>query len=352
MMARPARQAPFRRLSTLLAALTFAASAPAMQPQAAAPSFDGPVLRTNFADPFVLPHRDRFLAYATNMYGDRANVPMAFSTDLVNWQLMAVPGNPDEFHDALPNLPAWAARGSTWAPEVLQLGERFILYFTAKHRRSDQQCVGAAVASNPRGPFVPQGSEPLICQHRLGGTIDASPFRDADGQLYLYFKNDGNHHSARTTTQLWGQRMSADGLSMLGEPVALERNDAEWEGHITEAPFMVRRGGRYILFFSANDYYWHRGERLSRYATGYATCQTPLGPCVDAAENPILASRREPDCLSGPGHPAVFEAGGRHYIAFHAWGTRGGCRRGEESRYMHILPLDWNGDAPVIGLSR
>lgn len=341
-------QGPFLRLLAL-AAMLFAAGAGATQRQTAAPQFDGPVLRANFPDPFVLPYGDRYLAYATNMHGDRANVPMAFSTDLVNWNLMARGGDPDSFHDALPDLPRWAERGRTWAPEVIQIGDRFVLYFTARHRERQQQCIGAAVASQPRGPFIAQGTAPLVCQHELGGTIDASPFRDADGQLYLYFKNDGNDRSARTATQMWAQRLAADGLSVVGEPTPIARNDAAWEGEIAEAPFMVRRGDRYILFYSANFFGWGERDRLSPYATGYAVCQTPLGPCTDAPANPILVSREQPSCLSGPGHPAIFEAQGRQYIAFHAWAARRGCRRGEDSRYMHILPLEWSGDVPVIG---
>jgi beta-xylosidase len=345
-----------RRVLALLAAAAALAAAPASAQQAAgqqaaaqqpaAPRFAGPVLPTNFADPFILAVGDRFLAYATNAHDDRANVPVAFSTDLLNWSVMAVPGDPDRFHDALPALPAWAQRGRTWAPEVLRVGNRYILYFSAHHRVSGRQCIGAAAAADPRGPFVPQGTEPLVCQLREGGTIDASPFRDADGKLYLYFKNDGN--AVRAPTQLWGQRMGADGLSLEGEPAALGRNDTPWEGSISEAPFMVRRGDAYILFFSANDYAWQERERLSRYATGYARCTGPLGPCTDAPENPILASRRSPDCLSGPGHPAVFEAGGRHYMVFHAWAARSGCRKAGEGRFMHIRPIEWNGDAPVV----
>lgn len=319
-----------------------AAAAPAP-----APRFDGPVLRTNFADPFVLPVAGRYLAYATNAHDDRANVPVAFSSDLVSWSVMAVPGDPDRFHDALPTLPAWAERGRTWAPEVMLIGGRYVLYFTARHRASGRQCIGAATSRDPRGPFVPHGDEPLVCQHRLGGTIDASPFRDADGKLYLYFKNDGN--AVRAPTELWGQRLAADGLSLEGEAVAIGRNDTEWEGHISEAPFMVRRGESYYLFFSANDFAWQPRQPLSRYATGYARCTGPLGPCTDAPENPILASRRRPDCLSGPGHPAIFEAEGRHYIVFHAWSARRSCRPFVDARYMHILPLEWRGDAPVVG---
>lgn len=328
--------------------LLLAAAAAAAIPASALELDGGPVLPTNFPDPFVLTHGSRFYAYATNANG--SNVPMAFSTDLQTWNLLAVPGNPDAFHDAMPTLPGWAAGGRTWAPEVMRVGNNFILYFTAHHRGRDQQCIGAATSRDPRGPFVPQGTEPLVCQHALGGTIDANPFRDADGQLYLYFKNDGNHPSARRATELWGQKLAPDGLSLVGEPVSLVRNDAGWEGHLIEAPFMVRRGEHYVMFFSANDFAWQPHQRLSNYATGYATCTTALGPCTDAAANPILASRRRPVCLSGPGHPAVFEANGRQYMAFHAWATRGGgCSRGGDARFLHVAPLDWNGDVPVVG---
>ncbi|HEX8571525.1 MAG TPA: glycoside hydrolase, partial [Allosphingosinicella sp.] len=103
-----------RLFRTLFLALAAAAAMPAaaLQPNG------GPVLQTNFPDPFVLTYGTRYYAYATNANG--SNVPMAFSNDLQSWNLLAVPGNPDAFHDAMPTLPPWAARGRTWAPEVIR----------------------------------------------------------------------------------------------------------------------------------------------------------------------------------------------------------------------------------------
>ena len=222
-----------------------------------------PALPTDFADPFVLPFAGRYYAFASNILEGRVNVPVAFSADLSRWELAADPSHRTGYRDALPDLPAWSRRGFTWAPEAIRIGDRFVLYFTAPNTASNQQCIGAAVSTDPRGPYRPQGDGPIVCQTALGGTIDASPFRDADGGLYLYFKNDGNHPSARTATQLWGQRLAADGLSVVGEPVALGRNDAPWERHVVEAPFMVRRpSGTYILFFSGGDFAWQERERL------------------------------------------------------------------------------------------
>ncbi|MEA3015911.1 MAG: hypothetical protein QOI38_633 [Sphingomonadales bacterium] len=336
---------PIRRLKAAAAALAtlVAASASAQQPFP-------PALPTDFADPFVLPYAGRYYAFATNILEGRVNVPVAFSTDLSHWELAADPSTGSGYRDALPRLPAWSRAGATWAPEVIRIGDRFLLYFTAPNRRSNQQCIGVAVSRDPRGPYEPQGDGPIVCQTDLGGTIDASPFRDADGQLYLYYKNDGNHPSARTATQLWGQRLSPDGLSVVGEPVSLGRNDAGWERHVIEAPFMLRRpNGSYLLFYSAGDFAWQERERLSTYATGYAVCTTALGPCADAPANPFLASRSSPDCLSGPGHPMVFQAEGQDYLVFHGWATRGGCRRAGNARFMHIARLDWRGDAPQVG---
>ena len=333
-----------QRFPFLLAALlTAALPAHAEEP----PPFV-PVYTTNFPDPFILPHNGAFLAYATNAEGYRANVQMARSTDLVHWRPIR---DGEHLHDAMPVLPPWAREGWTWAPEVTRNGEHYLLYFTAKERRSGKQCVGVAEATDPLGPFTSNAEEPLVCQRELGGTIDPSAFRDADGQLYLYYKNDGN--AIGRSTELFGQRLSHDGLSLVGEPASLARNDQAWEAHVIESPTMVRHGDAYILFYSANHFGWEEHQTLSPYAMGYARCRGPMGPCTDAPENPILHSYhdRQAGCLSGPGHQAVFEAGGRQFIVFHAHAATSVCGRTQLGRYMYVAPLFWRGDTPQIGVS-
>lgn len=330
-------------LFPLAALLTAAFPARAEEP----PPFV-PVYSANFPDPFILPHGGQFLAYATNADGGRANVQMARSADLVNWQPVR---DGERLHDAMPVLPPWAREGWTWAPEVLRHGERYLLYFTARERRSDKQCVGVAEAADPLGPFTSAATEPLVCQRDQGGTIDPSVFRDADGQLYLYYKNDGN--AIGRPTDIFGQRLSADGLGLSGEPVALLRNDRPWEAHVIESPTMARHGSNYVMFFSANHFGWEEHQRLSPYAMGYATCRSPVGPCTDAPNNPILHSYndRAAGCLSGPGHQALFEAGGRQFIVFHAHAATRGCRNARLGRYMYVAPLLWRDGTPQIGVS-
>ncbi len=210
----------------------------------------------------------------------------------------------------------------------MQVGGKWLLYYTAANPSTRTQCIGVAVADSPKGPFRRSvRSEPLVCQPSEGGTIDANPFRDEDGKLYLYYKSDGNAVGKKSI--VWGQRLSDDGLKLVGDAVPLIQDDQPWEWKLVEAPAMVKSPGGYQMFYSAAYYGWdYPKERLSRYATGYATCAGPLGPCKDAPENPILNSfnDREAGCLSGPGHPAIFKVGQRHFIAFHAWEANSGCR--------------------------
>lgn len=311
------------------------------------PSFV-PVFRENFPDAFILPHGAEFVAYSTN---DGPNVPIATSADLVHWSFAVDPAT-GKRRDALPQLGSWAKAGFTWAPEVLQLGSQYLLYYTASDRRKNAQCVGVAVANDPLGPFVDSSPEPLVCQLKLGGTIDPSPFRDGDGSLYLYFKNDGNRIHDRTW--LWGQRLGPDGRSVVGEPVQLVDDRAGWKEHVVEGPSMVRSPAGYELFYSGGFFGWNPEEGgLSPYAMGYATCSGPLGPCTDSPDNPILHSFKEKQagCLSGPGHQSIFEARGHAFMSFHAWAATSSCSKADDKRYLYIAPIFWKDGKPHIAPS-
>lgn len=274
-------------------------TAPNVQPTAAAANtYSNPVYPYNFPDPFVLAVDGVYYAYAT---GDATkHYQTLTSKDLVSWE---------EGPDAMPQFAAWVT-GDSWAPEVLRHSDgRYIMYYTAHSLELDKQCIGVATSDKPLGPYVDSRTAPLVCQVDEGGSIDANPFRNADGKLYLLWKNDGN--CCGLPTYIYSQRLSADGTKLTGKPVRLVQNDAAWEGPLVEAPTLWRRDNRYYLFFSANAYY------DETYAVGYAACKGPLGPCKDAPENPILSTEGE---AVGPGHQAMIELpGGKTYFIYHAW---------------------------------
>ncbi len=308
-----------------------------------------PVLRENFPDPFVMAEgKGSFIGYATN---DGENVPMAVSRDLSNWQLLRDARG--KKIDAMPTLAPWVKPGFTWAPEVMKVGANYVLYYTANHRAQDKQCLGAAVSPSPRGPFVDRSAEPMVCQFELGGSIDANPFRDRDGKLYLYWKADGNRIGKRS--RLWGAQMTADGLKLVGAPkdIGLTDEDA-WEQRVIEAPTMIRVPEGYAMLYSGGYFGWNPDQRLSPYAMNWARCTGPLGPCKDARARPLLASYNNPKglgCLSGPGHQSVFRANGGTFITFHGWSTTRGCRKAEDKRFLYVAPFGWENGAPAIAPS-
>ncbi|MFL6733079.1 MAG: glycoside hydrolase family 43 protein [Sphingomicrobium sp.] len=314
---------------------------------AAEPSFV-PVFRGNFPDPFIVENKGEFIAYATN---NGINLPMLTSRDLVHWTAVADPSNPGKPLDGLPQLGSWAREGFTWAPEVMELNGRWLLYYTARSRKLDAQCIGVATADNPKGPFRDQSATPIVCQTDLGGSIDGNPFKDADGKLYLLFKNDGNR--IRKRTSIWGQQLAPDGLTVVGTAAEMLRDDQPWEERVVEAPTMVRTPTGYQLFFSGGFFGWNPDSKLSPYAMGYANCSGPIGPCKASATNPILHSFNESEagCLSGPGHQAIFTAANRTFLAFHAWSATKGCRNGDDKRNLYVAPLFWKDGEPQIGPS-
>ncbi|GGM16851.1 family 43 glycosylhydrolase [Deinococcus aerophilus] len=185
----------------------------------------------------------------------------------------------------------------------------FALYFTAQDAASGRQCIGVATASSPAGPFRDASAQPLVCQVGEGGSIDASPFQDADGTRYLLWKNDGN--CCNQATNLYLQPLSADGLRLTGKASTLIQNFQLWEGAVIEAPTLYHAGGVYYLLYSAGPY------DSDLYAVGYATAPRVTGPYKKAPENPILVSRGE---VAGPGHQTVVTDGaGRTWLAYHAW---------------------------------
>ncbi len=289
---------------------------------------DGPVYPFDFPDPFVLRVGSTYYAYATN--SAEGNIQIIESTDLVHW---TGAGN------ALPALATWAAPNATWAPSVAQVGTTFVLYYSAvvAGPAGGEQCISAAVATAPQGPFVDASSSPLVCQPELGGSIDPSPFVDADGTPYLLWKSNG---AAGQPATLWSQRLDATGTALApGTPTPLLAADQAWEAGVVEAPDLVLAGGRYVLFYSGNN--WDSAS----YAIGAATCIGPLGPCTQPLVQPILAAGSG---VAGPGGASVFtDASGAGWMAFAAWVP--GAVGYPHSRALYLRQVDLSGPTPVIG---
>jgi len=82
----------------------------------------------------------------------------------------------------------------------------------------------------------------------------------------------------------------------------LATRQGSWEGLTIENPSMVKWRSRWYLFYSANSFWADRAGH-SRYATGYAVCKGPAGPCTRVTTGPLMASTARE---SGPGGASAF----------------------------------------------
>lgn len=281
-------------------------------------------------DPFVLQgDGTRGFLYTTNRPG--VNVPAYRSNNLVDWHYVG---------DALPVIPSWAARGKTWAPEVLQLSpSQFVLFFAAEDKDSGKQCLGRATGTNPTGPFTSNDPRPFLCHPGKAATIDPSPFRDADQKLYLLWKTREDRPDGSKLTQIWIQPLTPQGVLAESTPQSLISNDLPWEGKHVEAPSLVKHRGRYFLFYSAG------ASTAMHYSISYATADKVVGPYDKAPENPIVRSNAS---LRGPGHQSVYPLSQDSYILFfHANFPERKALNPGAARYVESVHLCFPAQKPV-----
>lgn len=284
-------------------------------------------------DPHVLRVGSTYYAFTTMSGFD--SVPVWRSDDLTTWTWVG---------DGMPTNPAWTEWGHTWAPGVIEAGGRYVLFFAGRDSASGQQCVGVASSDRPEGPFT-AADRPLVCDVAAGGSIDPYPFPDHDGSAYLYWKTDANAIGNRCS--LWGARLTPDRLAVEGDPVELLREDATWEHPTVENPAMVLFGGTYFLFYSGG--WWES----ARYATGYATCATPLGPCEkQTTAEPWLATV---DGLVGVGGATFFTTeNGTPLMAAHGWTEAAVGYELGGARQLVVVPLAFTGPSgqqPTVACS-
>jgi beta-xylosidase len=260
------------------------------------PVYTNPVIAGDRPDPSVIRVDREYWATTTSGTWE-PEFTLFRSRDLFNWDVAGA---------VFQKRPDWAER-DFWAPEISEDHGRFFVYYTAR-KKGGPLCVAVATASNPPGPYTDHG--PIVCQE--DGSIDAMAVNDDRGGRYLVWKEDGN--SRNRPTPIWAQRLSADGLKLLGKKTELIRNDPKsWESGVVEGAFILRRGDWFYLFYSGNACCGRKCD----YALGVARSRNLLGPYEKHPSNPILAENNDWQC---PGHGSIVtDNQGRDFLLYHAY---------------------------------
>jgi beta-xylosidase len=324
-------------------------------------SYENPVYGASFPDPGAL--RDSatdYYAYATG-----SGFPIIKSPDLVHWE---------QIGQALSSRPSWVVQSGDshpWAPSVLRSPKScpgttspgcYFMYYvglSAQHTPATH-CIGVAWSLTPAGPFTDLGpiqaddghtdlaGRPPGCGDAGGySNIDAAPFVDGDGSVYLYLST--GRRCAQPTTGTCPYEPVISVLALTDTPIRsqgdrkplLGATPNSWEqepGHeaTVENPWMEKRGETYYLFYSGGDY-------RASYGMGYATASTPTGGTAYSAftKSPLNPVLRETTAVLSPrGGSVTIGPDGGSWLVYHG-------RAGDytQPRTMRIDPLHWSGSS-------
>ena len=307
------------RVAALLAAGLLAAAGSALptggnsvwNPDRGDGTFVNPILFADYSDPDVVRAGDDFYLVSSS-FASVPGLPILHSRDLVNWTIVG--------HAALrlpsPDFDTPQHGKGMWAPSLRLHDGRFWIYVGDPDRG-----IYVTTAADPRGPWAP-----LVLVKPAKGAIDPCPLWDDDGKMYLvhaWAKSRAGFNSVLTVTPL-----SADGRRVEGKDVQVFDGQAR---HPTiEGPKFYKRNGWYYIFAPAGGV-----------ATGWQTvlrAKDVYGPYEDR-----IVMRQGATKVNGPHQGGWVEtkAGESWFLHFQD--------RGAYGRVVHLQPMEWKSDWPVIG---
>lgn len=353
-MRRP-RHRPLSRLipclvaGSLLAALAFTPADPAEAGDMGGWFKPGVPFGQTHPDPSVASLGPMLFSYATNHGGPK--LPVSWSADATTWTARtqyegrgAFQGGDTHgwYSDALPTAPwGYGNPKELWAPSVAFVGNRWMAYHAVRTAPPGQYgsygrfAIYASSAPEALGPFTAVSSYPLVdtsVSADPAGAIDPDVYVDeATQKPYLLWKTNGN--LSGNYPAIWSRQLNSQGTGFAPGSTArkLLTVSQGWEGRVVENPSLTKVNGRYVLLYSGNEF------KSASYATGFAICSSPLGPCHKSAGNPIL---RSVSGAWGPGGAdGIVDGRGRFLAVYHA-STSSGYDAGQ--RRQHVAELDSN----------
>lgn len=257
------------------------------------PSFRNPLVARNAPDPGVLEAGGTYYTVTTSGTIGVAQdaFPILCGSAIDSWSLCGTifAGNAH---------PTWTNGVDFIAPELHLVGDRFVAYFTARHRATGMLAVGVATSDKAKGPYSDAG-EPLVLDPTVGNR-DATVFYDpATDARYVAWKVDSDVAAPGQGASIVMQRLADNGLARVGARLEVLAATLDWEEGVVRAPWILQRRNMYYLFYSGAS------EFSAASAISVARSERVTGP-FEKMGSPLLATgRNSTNPWSGPGHCAV-----------------------------------------------
>ncbi|MET0752752.1 MAG: glycoside hydrolase 43 family protein [Pyrinomonadaceae bacterium] len=275
-------------------------------------TYKNPILHADYSDPDAIRVGDDFYMTASS-FNAAPGLPVLHSKDLVNWKLINYVFAGQTPFDVF-DKPQHG--GGVWAPAIrFHDGEYYIFY------PDPDFGIYMTKTKNPAGEW----SKPLLIKEAKGW-IDPCPLWDEDGNAYLVSAFAGSRAGVKSI--LIVSRMSADGTKLLDDGVLV------FDGHeahpTVEGPKFYKRNGFYYIFAPAGGV-----------PTGWQLVLRSKNIYGPYEEKIVLAQGKTP--INGPHQGAwiTTQTGEDWFLHFQDKGAYG--------RVVHLQPMKWTNDFPVIG---
>jgi beta-xylosidase len=278
-------------------------------------TYKNPIIHADYSDPDVCRVGDDYYMIASS-FNAVPGLPILHSKDLVNWRLI---GHALKTIVPLDHFKKVQHGNGVWAPSIRFHNNEFYIYYP-----DPDFGIYLTKASNINGPW----SEPVLVQGGKG-LIDPCPLWDDNGKVYLVHAFAGSRAGIKSIIVI--KELTQDGTGVSTEGVIV------YDGHESdptlEGPKIYKRNSFYYIFAPAGGV-----------STGWQLAlrsKNIYGPY----ERKIVMDQGSTS-INGPHQGAWITAGKDedwfiHFQDKEAYG-----------RVVHLQPLRWQNDWPVIGVDK
>ena len=275
--------------------------------------YKNPVLHADYSDPDAIRVGDDFYMVASS-FDAVPGLPVLHSKDLVNWSLIG---------HALLRQPPYDHFSKTqhgngvWAPAIRFHDGEFYIYYP-----DPDFGIYRVQTKNPAGKW----SDPILVVPGKG-LIDPCPMWDENGRVYLAYAYAGSRAGIKSI-------LAVKELNKTGDK-AIDEGVIVYDGHETdptiEGPKLYKRNGYYYIFAPAGGV-----------ATGWQLVLRAKNIYGPYARKVVMDQGKSP--INGPHQGAWIDTptGEDWFLHFQDKAAYG--------RVLHLQPMKWVSDWPVIGL--
>ena len=278
--------------------------------------YKNPVLYADYSDPDAIRVGDDYYLTSSS-FGCLPGLQILHSKDLVNWHILgaAIPTTVPPVET--PERPEHGNR--VWAPSIRFHNGTYYIFWG-----DPDQGVFVVRAAHPEGPW----SEPLLIKEGKG-LIDACPLWDDDGRVYLVHAYAGSRAQLKSVIAIC-ELDSACTRALTPSRIVFDGHE---EHETCEGPKFYKRNGYYYIFHPAGGV-----------PTGWQVVQRSKNVYGPYEWRTVLAQGKSN--VNGPHQGAwvTTQTGEDWFLHFLDVGAYG--------RLVHLQPMTWNEDWPVMGVDK